>query len=121
MSDARSSLAALTDLTLALNSGVTIKTRKRNIVIPVDPGSFAAAIVQIIQDASEDGSTIDEKLEAAAKSLDGDNKGLEFSRYSDTLFEVFFAGGMLAPGGKVEGDSKLDINVSRLWETCVSC
>ena len=59
--------------------GVSLKTRKRNIVIPVDPGSFANAIVQIVQDARE-GSTLEEELEAATKALDSDNKGLEFSR-----------------------------------------
>lgn len=30
-------------------AGVNVKTRKRNIVVPADPGSFATAIVQIFQ------------------------------------------------------------------------
>jgi hypothetical protein len=32
---------------------VNVKTRKRNIVVPEDPGSFANAVVALIQDASE--------------------------------------------------------------------
>ena len=66
-------------------------------------------------DASSSCDSMNTSQEAAAKALDGDNKGLEFSRYSDTLFEVFFAGGMLAPGGKlVDSESKLENNVSVL-------
>lgn len=93
-------------------AGVTLKTRKRNIVIPVDPGSFAHAVVQIVQDASEGLSSVEDKLEAGTKALDNANN-LEFSRYSDTLFEVFFAGGMLAAGGKLADESapKLETNV----------
>lgn len=93
-------------------AGVTLKTRKRNIVIPVDPGSFANAVVAIVQDASEGLPTLEEELEAATKALDNANN-LEFSRYSDTLFEVFFAGGMLAAGGKLadEHAPKLKHNV----------
>jgi hypothetical protein len=30
-------------------AGVNVKTRKRNIVVPADPASFATAIVQIFQ------------------------------------------------------------------------
>lgn len=49
-----------------MHSGVTSKTRKRNIVIPEDPGSFADAVIQIVQDASTGGS-IESELEAAGK------------------------------------------------------
>ena len=94
-------------------AGVSTKTRKRNIVIPVDPGSFANAVVQICQDAAEGLTGLDEELEAATKALDNANN-LEFSRYSDTLFEVFFAGGMVGAGGKLAGEPgapKLEHNV----------
>ena len=94
-------------------AGVSTKTRKRNIVIPVDPGSFANAVVTICQDAAEGLTSLDEELEAATKALDNANN-LEFSRYSDTLFEVFFAGGMVGAGGKLSGEAgapKLERNV----------
>lgn len=89
------------------------KTRKRNIVIPVDPGSFATAIVNLCQEAAEGLTSLDEQLEAGTKAIDGANN-LEFSRYADTLFEVFFAGGMVGVGGKLAGDQnapKLEQNV----------
>ena len=82
-------------------------------MIPVDPGSFASAIIALCQDAGEGLTTLDEELEAATKAIDGANN-LEFSRYADTLFEVFFAGGMVGAGGKISGDpnaSKLERNV----------
>lgn len=90
-------------------AGVSNKTRKRNIVIPVDPGSFADAIVQIVQDASE-GVSVETDLEEAAKTLD--SADLEWNRYGDTLFEVFFAGGRMASGAQVvEEGLKLEINI----------
>jgi hypothetical protein len=91
---------------------VNVKTRKRNIVIPSDPGSFADAVIQIFQDASE-GVSVEKDLEAAAKVLDSTDN-IDFSRYADTLFEVLFAGGRLATGGNLADDAgpKLATNVS---------
>lgn len=92
-----------------LRSGVSVKTRKRNIVVPVDPGSFADAVVQIVQDAA-DGVSIEADLEAGSKALDAAE--IEYSRYGDTLFEVLFAGGRLATGASLaEGGARLSTNV----------
>lgn len=96
-------------------AGITVKTRKRNIVVPSDPGSFADALVQIIQDAS-DGKSLESDLEASAKALD--SAELEYARYGDTVFEVFFTGGRLATGAALaEGGARLDKNVGggRVW------
>eukprot|EP00877_Chromochloris_zofingiensis_P004066 jgi/Chrzof1/13660/Cz08g07040.t1 len=84
-------------------AGVNVKTRKRNIVVPSDPGSFATAIVQIFADTA-DGVNIDKDLEAAVKVLD--SAELDFNRYADTLFEVLFAGGRLSTGGNLADDQK---------------
>ena len=90
-------------------SGVQIKTRKRNIAVAHDPGSFADAVVQIFEDA-KDGDDLEKNLAAGVKVVEGTQ--LDFTRYGDTLFEVFFAGGRLAAGGNVvEEGRKLDINV----------
>ncbi|EFJ31357.1 hypothetical protein SELMODRAFT_145222 [Selaginella moellendorffii] len=69
--------------------GTRIKTRKRNIAIPLDPSSFADAIVQIYLDHAGD-------LELTAKSIEASD--LDFSRYGDTFFEVVFTGGRNQPG-----------------------
>ncbi|KAF6265503.1 armadillo-type protein [Scenedesmus sp. NREL 46B-D3] len=84
-------------------AGVNVKTRKRNIVVPADPASFATAIVQIFQDAA-DGVSVEKDLEAGVKVLD--SADLDFSRYADTLFEVLFAGGRLSTGGNLADDQK---------------
>jgi hypothetical protein len=84
-------------------AGVNVKTRKRNIVVPADPGSFATAIVQIFQDAADQVS-VEKDLEAGVKVLD--SADLDFSRYADTLFEVLFAGGRLATGGNLADEQK---------------
>ncbi|KAL4859617.1 Basic leucine zipper and W2 domain-containing protein 1-A [Chlorella vulgaris] len=94
-------------------AGVRIKTRKRNIVVPHDPQSFADALINIIEDAREDGpdhDNIPKVLEAANKVLD--LAELDFSRYGDVLFEVAFAGARLTTGGNVAVDGqKLDFNI----------
>ncbi|KAI5648973.1 hypothetical protein M9H77_34978 [Catharanthus roseus] len=69
--------------------GTRIKTRKRNIAAPLDPASFADAVVQIYLDNAGD-------LELVAKSIESSD--LNFSRYGDTFFEVVFTGGRTQPG-----------------------
>ncbi|ERN09049.1 basic leucine zipper and W2 domain-containing protein 2 isoform X2 [Amborella trichopoda] len=69
--------------------GTRIKTRKRNIAAPLDPATFADAVVQIYLDNAGD-------LELVAKSIESSD--LNFSRYGDTFFEVVFTGGRTQPG-----------------------
>ncbi|KAF8015386.1 hypothetical protein BT93_H1020 [Corymbia citriodora subsp. variegata] len=69
--------------------GTRIKTRKRNIAAPLDPASFADAVVQIYLDNGGD-------LELVAKSVEASE--LNFSRYGDTFFEIIFTGGRTQPG-----------------------
>ncbi|XP_078434087.1 uncharacterized protein LOC144705345 [Wolffia australiana] len=77
--------------------GTRIKTRKRNIAAPLDPASFADAVVQIYNENSGD-------LELVAKSLESSD--LNFSRYGDTFFEVVFTGGRTQPGTVKPDDSE---------------
>eukprot|EP01018_Ginkgo_biloba_P015494 Gb_36217 [translate_table: standard] len=69
--------------------GARIKTRKRNIAAPLDPATFADAVVQIYLEHEGD-------LEHIAKDIEASE--LDFSRYGDTFFEVFFTGGRTQPG-----------------------
>ncbi|CAI7831110.1 unnamed protein product [Closterium sp. NIES-54] len=69
--------------------GTRIKTRKRNIAVPLDPTSFADAIVHIYTDHQGD-------LELIAKDIDSSE--LDFSRYGETFFEVVLSGGRMQPG-----------------------
>ena len=74
--------------------GTRIRTRKRNITVPLDPTSFADTVIAIWKDALEDGFTQQQQLDAFVKTLE--TSELDFSRYGDTLFEVFFTGGRLS-------------------------
>jgi hypothetical protein len=47
-------------------SGVQIKTRKRNIAVALDPGSFANAVVDCLEDAKE-GNDLEKNLQAGVK------------------------------------------------------
>ncbi|KAK6915764.1 W2 domain [Dillenia turbinata] len=69
--------------------GQRIKTRKRNIAVPLDPATFSDAVVQIYLDNAGD-------LELVAKSIESSD--LDFSRYGDSFFEVIFIGGRTQPG-----------------------
>uniref|UniRef100_A0A0C9RPA7 TSA: Wollemia nobilis Ref_Wollemi_Transcript_5862_1677 transcribed RNA sequence n=1 Tax=Wollemia nobilis TaxID=56998 RepID=A0A0C9RPA7_9CONI len=69
--------------------GARIKTRKRNIAAPLDPATFADAVVQIYLEHEGD-------LELVAKSIESSD--LDFARYGDTFFEVLFTGGRTQPG-----------------------
>ncbi|PKA57768.1 hypothetical protein AXF42_Ash015145 [Apostasia shenzhenica] len=69
--------------------GTRIKTRKRNITAPLDPATFADAVVQIYLDSAGD-------LELVVKSIESSD--LDFSRYGDTFFEVIFTGCRTQPG-----------------------
>lgn len=91
------------------NSGASIKTRKRNIAVPLDPGSFANAVVQIFEDSTPEGADAEKALEAAAKVLDVAD--IDFKRYGDTYFEVLFAGGRMGSGGNTTDGQKLEFNV----------
>lgn len=83
--------------------GTRIKTRKRNIAVPLDPSSFADAVVQTFQEHKGD-------LELVAKDIDASE--LDFSRYGETFFEVVFAGGRMQPGTtKPEGTERHSWNV----------
>jgi len=122
-------------LPLPLSSGVNIKTRKRNIAVALDPGSFADAVVSIFADARAEGDAEGEKwLEAGLPGLqvrkewglgrraprdDGaahhapplhppplQSSDLDFNRYGDTLFEVLLAGGRMSAGGQTVDDGK---------------
>lgn len=73
-------------------SGQRIKTRKRDEKEKYDPGSFRDAVVQGINQAGPD-------LDQVTKYLDGAGGKLDYRRYAETLHDILFAGGILAPGG----------------------
>eukprot|EP00244_Chara_vulgaris_P006673 TRINITY_DN251_c0_g1_i2.p1 TRINITY_DN251_c0_g1~~TRINITY_DN251_c0_g1_i2.p1 ORF type:complete len:420 (+),score=113.72 TRINITY_DN251_c0_g1_i2:563-1822(+) len=73
--------------------GTRIKTRKRNIAVPLDPSGFADNVVNVCLKYQGD-------LDLISKEIEVDDE-LDFSRYGDTLFEVFFTGGRTAAGSTV--------------------
>jgi hypothetical protein len=89
-------------------TGQRIKTRKRDEKEKYDPSSFRDAIVQGLTEANGNNDQVSKYLDTAASRLD-------YRRYADTLFDVLFAGGILAPGGSLLQDS--DSSVKR----CAFC
>jgi hypothetical protein len=79
-------------------TGQRIKTRKRDEKEKYDPSSFRDAVVQGLTSTSGDTEQVSKFLDTAASRLN-------YRRYADTLFDILFAGGILAPGGSLLQDS----------------
>ncbi|KAL8599773.1 hypothetical protein ACOMHN_040483 [Nucella lapillus] len=79
-------------------SGTRLKTRKRDEKEKYDPNSFRDAIIQGLNETEGD-------LEKVSKFLDVSGSRLNYRRYAEVLFDVLFAGGILAPGGFIVEDS----------------
>uniref|UniRef100_A0A0B7ASL0 W2 domain-containing protein n=1 Tax=Arion vulgaris TaxID=1028688 RepID=A0A0B7ASL0_9EUPU len=95
-------------------SGTRLKTRKRDEKEKYDPTAFRDSIIAGLTECGGD-------LEQVSRYLDKEGSKLDYRRYAEVLFDILFAGGILAPGGFiVEGtDSgkpvRSDICVFR-WE-----
>ncbi|XP_071477612.1 eIF5-mimic protein 2-A-like [Diadema antillarum] len=79
-------------------TGQRTRTRKRDEKEKYDPIGFRDNILQGLNDAGTD-------LEQVSKFLDGAGSKLNYRSYAETLFDILFAGGILAPGGSVVEDS----------------
>lgn len=75
-------------------TGHRIKTRKRDEKEKYDATAFRDAILLGLKEAGQD-------PELKTKFLDSAGSRLDYRRYGETLFDVLFAGGILAPGGTV--------------------
>jgi hypothetical protein len=88
--------------------GVNVKTRKRNVAVPLDPAGFADSVLTLFEEHCSELDDIAAKLAAANKAIDTSN--LDFSRYGVTLFEIFFAGARMGIGTKLADDTKKKID-----------
>lgn len=89
--------------------GQRIKTRKRDEKEKYDPSLFRDAILEGFAKA--------ENLEQVSKFLDAAGHKLDYRRYGETLFDILFTGGILAPGGAVVEDG--DSNRASTTSVCV--
>ncbi|XP_048580258.1 eIF5-mimic protein 2 [Nematostella vectensis] len=81
-------------------SGQRIKTRKRDEKEKHHPLGFRDAIISGLNDLNDKGYD----LEQVAKFLDTSGGKLNYRLYGEFLFDVLFAGGILAPGGSIVED-----------------
>jgi len=87
-------------------TGQRIRTRKRDEKEKYDPNGFRDIIVKGLNKTGTE-------LEKVAKYLDGTGNKQDYKRYWETLFDILFAGGILAPGGTlVENDDKTSVSLS---------
>lgn len=74
--------------------GQRIKTRKRDEKVKHDPLGFRDDIISGLEDAKGD-------LDQVSKFLDSAGAKLNYRLYGEHLFDILFAGGVLAPGGSI--------------------
>ncbi|XP_027044516.1 eIF5-mimic protein 2 [Pocillopora verrucosa] len=89
-------------------SGQRIRTRKRDEKEKQDPLAFRDAIIQGLQDIGNN------DLEQVYKFLDSSGSKLNYRLYGECLFDILFAGGVLAPGGSI-----LEEGEKATWKTSV--
>ncbi|KAI9353379.1 armadillo-type protein [Zopfochytrium polystomum] len=81
---------------LPTTSDFKSKTRKREVVTKYEPEVFRDSLLALIPEDC-DIDTYVGVLEGAADKLD-------YKRYAEPLFEFFFIGGLVAPGGQIVDD-----------------
>lgn len=89
-------------------SGQRIRTRKRDEKEKQDPLAFRDAIIQGLQDIGNN------DLEQVTAFLDKSGSKLNYRLYGEYLFDILFAGGVLAPGGSVQEEGE-----KATWRTTV--
>ncbi|KAJ7365670.1 Basic leucine zipper and W2 domain-containing protein 2 [Desmophyllum pertusum] len=89
-------------------SGQRIRTRKRDEKEKQDPLAFRDAIIQGLQGIGNN------DLDQVQKFLDSSGSKLNYRLYGEYLFDVLFAGGVLAPGGSI-----LEEGEKSTWKTTV--
>lgn len=87
-------------------TGQRIKTRKRDEKEKYDPSAFRDTVVQGLTEASGD-------TEQVSKFLDTAGSRLDYRRYAESLLDILFAGGILAPGGSLQQEAGTENGVSR--------
>jgi len=88
-------------------NGQRIKTRKRDEKEKYDPTLFRDAVFATLAEAKD--------LDQVPRNLD--IAKLDYRRYGETLFDILFTGGILAPGGAVIDDG--DTNRASKTNVCV--
>lgn len=89
-------------------SGQRIRTRKRDEKEKQDPLAFRDAIIQGLQEIGNN------DLEQVTVFLDKSGSKLNYRLYGEYLFDILFAGGVLAPGGSVQEEGE-----KATWRTTV--
>lgn len=88
-------------------SGSRNKTRKRDEKERYEPAVFRDAIITGLEDV---GNNHDQILRYLCETATGK---LDVKRYGEVLLDVLFVGGIIAPGGAIEGNVRTDICLTR--------
>lgn len=89
-------------------TGVRNRSRKRDVKKKFEPEVFAAEVIRLIDECEDEDTEGVYDLEMAFKNIqEGVNDSsspIDFETYGETFWEIFIAGGVIAPGGEVSKD-----------------
>lgn len=101
-------------------TGVRNRSRKRDVKKKFEPEVFAEEIIRIIDEDEDDLETAFANIQAG---VNDSSSCIDFETYGDAFWEVFIAGGIVAPGGEVSRDDDkfnpncvLEIELERVAE-----
>lgn len=91
-------------------TGVRNRSRKRDVKKKFEPEVFAEEVIRIIDEAEGD---LDEAFAQIQHGVNDSASAIDFETYGDTFWEIFIAGGVVAPGGEVSREE------GKYNDTCV--
>lgn len=101
-------------------TGVRNRSRKRDVKKKFEPEVFAEEVIRLILEAEGD---LEEAFTQIQNGVNDSSSPIDFETYGDTFWEIFIAGGVVAPGGEVsreEGEYNetcvLEIEIDRIPE-----
>lgn len=82
-------------------TGVRNRSRKRDVKKKLEPEVFAEEVIRLIDEDDED---LEKAFANIQQGVNDSSSVIDFETYGETFWEVFIAGGIVAPGGEVSRD-----------------
>jgi len=82
-------------------TGVRTRSRKRDVKKKFEPEVFTEEVVRLIDEDLDD---LDQAFANIQAGVNDSSSPIDFETYGETFWEIFVAGGIVAPGGEVSNE-----------------
>lgn len=93
-------------------TGVRQRSRKRDVKKKYEPEVFAEEVIRLILEDEDD---LEKAFANIQKGVNDSSSPIDFETYGETFWEIFVAGGVVAPGGEVSREEDM-FNTSCVFE-----